>query len=110
MDAVRVFAGLEGELRGVVGVGLGERVRVAVFDRACGRWRLFLTPEQMDAMAYGLWLHALAGGGRGGQPLPPRLRRPAQGVPLRSSAERTPTVVMGGLACRPGPGHAATAF
>ncbi|MET9062847.1 DUF6417 family protein [Streptomyces antibioticus] len=41
--------------------GLVERVRTVVHDRGAGRWRLYLTREQMVSVAYGLWLHRLAG-------------------------------------------------
>ncbi|MFF1545014.1 DUF6417 family protein [Streptomyces sp. NPDC058291] len=41
--------------------GLAERVRTAVHDRGAGRWRLMLTQEQMESVAYGFWLHRLTG-------------------------------------------------
>ncbi|MGW1328120.1 DUF6417 family protein [Streptomyces antibioticus] len=61
MAALRVFVGLEGQLKSRPAEGLVERVRTAVHDRGAGRWRLYLTREQMVSVAYGLWLHRLAG-------------------------------------------------
>ncbi|MFH8935193.1 DUF6417 family protein [Streptomyces griseosporeus] len=39
--------------------GLEVQVRAAVHDRALGRWLLCLTGEQMESVAYGLWLHGM---------------------------------------------------
>ncbi|MFI1377690.1 DUF6417 family protein [Streptomyces longwoodensis] len=61
MDVVRVFTGLADRLQVPPAPGLDERVRAAVQDRVSGRWRVYLTEEQMAAVAYGLWLHKMAG-------------------------------------------------
>ncbi|MEH0589795.1 DUF6417 family protein [Streptomyces sp. B21-106] len=61
MAALRVFVGLSDQLRVPVAQGLAERVRTAVHDRGAGRWRLMLTREQMESVAYGFWLHRLTG-------------------------------------------------
>jgi hypothetical protein len=60
MDAVRVFVSLTPDhLYFAPAAGLAEQVRAAVYDRALGRWLLCLTGQQMDSMAYGLWLHRM---------------------------------------------------
>ncbi|MEU1447654.1 DUF6417 family protein [Streptomyces mirabilis] len=41
--------------------GLAEQVRTASCDHGIKRWRLYLTPEQMESVAYGLWLHRMTG-------------------------------------------------
>ncbi|MFC4506082.1 MULTISPECIES: DUF6417 family protein [Streptomyces] len=61
MAALRVFVGLAGELASPPAPGLAERVRTAVHDRGAGRWRLHLTQEQMESVAYGFWLHQMTG-------------------------------------------------
>jgi hypothetical protein len=61
MDVVRVFTGLADRLHVPPSPGLEERVREAVPDRVSGQWRLYFTEEQMASVAYGLWLHKMAG-------------------------------------------------
>ncbi|MFE7656407.1 DUF6417 family protein [Streptomyces bottropensis] len=61
MAALRVFVGLAGQLKAPSAQGLWEQVRTAVYDRGARRWRLHLTQEQMESVAYGFWLHRLAG-------------------------------------------------
>ncbi|MEH0450048.1 DUF6417 family protein [Streptomyces sp. B21-102] len=61
MAALRVFVSLAGRLTTPLAEGLAERVRTAVHDRGAGRWRLTLTREQMESVAYGFWLHRLSG-------------------------------------------------
>ncbi|XDO63716.1 DUF6417 family protein [Streptomyces sp. RLB1-33] len=41
--------------------GLAEQVRTASCDHGIKRWRLHLTQEQMESVAYGLWLHRMTG-------------------------------------------------
>ncbi|MFD7056214.1 DUF6417 family protein [Streptomyces mirabilis] len=59
--ALRVFVGLTGRLRVPPADGLAEQVRTASCDHGIKRWRLYLTPEQMESVAYGLWLHRMTG-------------------------------------------------
>ncbi|WP_435896846.1 DUF6417 family protein [Streptomyces griseosporeus] len=76
--------------------GLGVQVRAAVHDRELGRWLLCLTGEQMDSVAYGLWLHGMTrsvaeanrfGASTASSTGPPRTRHaPAQ----KTSAEALP--------------------
>ncbi|MGW6523983.1 DUF6417 family protein [Streptomyces sp. NPDC054962] len=61
MAALRVFVGLAGQLKSPPAPGLAEQVRTAVYDRGTRRWRLHLTQEQMQSVAYGFWLHRLTG-------------------------------------------------
>ncbi|MEU5256307.1 DUF6417 family protein [Streptomyces longwoodensis] len=61
MDVLRVVTGLADRLQVSLAPGLEERVRVAAQDRGSGPWRLHLTEEQMASVAYGLWLHKMAG-------------------------------------------------
>ncbi|MFD9395196.1 DUF6417 family protein [Streptomyces sp. NPDC060000] len=61
VTALRVFVGLAGELKSPPATGLAEQVRTAVYDRGARRWRLHLTQEQMESVAYGFWLHRLTG-------------------------------------------------
>ncbi|MEU3290577.1 DUF6417 family protein [Streptomyces longwoodensis] len=61
MDVVRVLTGLADRLQVPPAPGLDARVYAAVQDRASGRWRLHLTEDQMASVAYGLWLHKMAG-------------------------------------------------
>ncbi|MGW4985431.1 DUF6417 family protein [Streptomyces mirabilis] len=61
MAALRVFVGLTNQLRVPPADGLAEQVRTASCDHGIKRWRLYLTPEQMDSVAYGLWLHRMTG-------------------------------------------------
>ncbi|MFE2669258.1 DUF6417 family protein [Streptomyces mirabilis] len=61
MAALRVFVGLAGGLRVPPAEGLAEQVRAASCDHGIKRWRLYLTPEQMESVAYGLWLHRMTG-------------------------------------------------
>jgi hypothetical protein len=61
MAALRVFVGLTGRLRVPPADGLAEQVRTASCDHGIKRWRLYLTQEQMESVAYGLWLHQMTG-------------------------------------------------
>ncbi|MEU2742592.1 DUF6417 family protein [Streptomyces sp. NPDC007095] len=61
MAALRVFVGLTGGLRVPPTDGLAEQVRSASCDHGIKRWRLYLTQEQMESVAYGLWLHRMTG-------------------------------------------------
>ncbi|MFE5375162.1 DUF6417 family protein, partial [Streptomyces mirabilis] len=61
MAALRVFVGLTGRLRVPPADGLAEQVKAASCDHGIKRWRLYLTPEQMESVAYGLWLHRMTG-------------------------------------------------
>ncbi|MFI1376057.1 DUF6417 family protein [Streptomyces longwoodensis] len=61
MDVVRLFTSLADRLQIQPQPDLEDRVRAAVPDRVSGRWRLYLTEEQMASVAYGLWLHKMAG-------------------------------------------------
>jgi hypothetical protein len=61
MAALRVFVGLTGQLRVAPADGLAEQVRASSCDHGIKRWRLYLTPEQMGSVAYGLWLHRMTG-------------------------------------------------
>jgi hypothetical protein len=61
MTALRVFVGLGGRLRVPPADGLAEQVRTASCDHGIKRWRLYLTPEQMESVAYALWLHRMTG-------------------------------------------------
>ncbi|WP_329528497.1 DUF6417 family protein [Streptomyces sp. NBC_01462] len=61
MAALRVFTGLAGQLQVPPADGLAEQVRAASCDHGIKRWRLHLTPEQIESVAYGFWLHGLTG-------------------------------------------------
>ncbi|MFD7603379.1 DUF6417 family protein [Streptomyces mirabilis] len=61
MAALRVFVALSGQLRVPPAAGLAEQVRSASCDHGIKRWRLHLTAEQMESVAYGLWLHRMTG-------------------------------------------------
>ncbi|KND38764.1 hypothetical protein IQ64_38205 [Streptomyces stelliscabiei] len=61
MAALRLFLGLAGRLRVPVAAGLAEQARTARSDRGARRWLLYLTPEQMESVAYGFWLHRMTG-------------------------------------------------
>ncbi|MFD8219697.1 DUF6417 family protein [Streptomyces sp. NPDC059697] len=61
MAALRVFVGLTGQLRVPPAEGLAEQVRTAACDHGIKRWRLHLTPEQMESVAYAFWLHRMTG-------------------------------------------------
>ncbi|MCX4419423.1 DUF6417 family protein [Streptomyces mirabilis] len=61
MAALRVFVGLADQLQVPPADGLAEQVRAASCDHGIKRWRLYLTPEQMESVAYGLWLHRMTG-------------------------------------------------
>ncbi|WP_328512948.1 DUF6417 family protein [Streptomyces mirabilis] len=61
MAALRVFVGLADQLQVPPADGLAEQVRTASCDHGIKRWRLYLTPEQMESVAYGLWLHRMTG-------------------------------------------------
>ncbi|MGW2051998.1 DUF6417 family protein [Streptomyces sp. NPDC001858] len=59
MAVLQVFVGTAGQLRTPPAPGLAQQVWAAVRDG--GRWRLYLTREQMESAAYGFWLHRLSG-------------------------------------------------
>ncbi|MFF8022860.1 DUF6417 family protein [Streptomyces sp. NPDC007896] len=40
---------------------LAEQVRAASCDHGIKRWQRYLTQEQMEPVAYGLWLHRMTG-------------------------------------------------
>ncbi|MFE2716565.1 DUF6417 family protein [Streptomyces mirabilis] len=61
MAALRVFVSLADQLRVPPAAGLAEQVRTASCDHGIKRWRLYLTTEQMESAAYGLWLHRMTG-------------------------------------------------
>ncbi|WP_323138865.1 DUF6417 family protein [Streptomyces mirabilis] len=61
MAALRVFVGLTGQLRVPPAGGLADQVRTASCDHGIKRWRPHLTREQMESVAYGLWLHRMTG-------------------------------------------------
>ncbi|MEU1035747.1 DUF6417 family protein, partial [Streptomyces mirabilis] len=61
MAALRVFVGLSDRLRVPPAGGLAEQVRSASCDHGIKRWRLYLTQQQMESVAYGLWLHRMTG-------------------------------------------------
>ncbi|MEV1080930.1 DUF6417 family protein [Streptomyces sp. NPDC050211] len=61
MDALRIFISIAGELATSPAEGLSERVRTAGFSRVDNRWCLCLTEEQVESVAYGLYLHMLGG-------------------------------------------------
>ncbi|MEU1449116.1 MULTISPECIES: SCO family protein [Streptomyces] len=61
MAALRVFVGLADQLRVPPADGLAEQVRAASCDHGIKRRRLYLTPEQVASVAYGLWLHRMTG-------------------------------------------------
>ncbi|MFE2607849.1 DUF6417 family protein [Streptomyces mirabilis] len=61
MAALRVFVGLTGQLRVPPADRLAEQVRTASCDHGIKRWRLHLTQEQMDSVAYALWLRRMTG-------------------------------------------------
>ncbi|MFJ9361927.1 DUF6417 family protein [Streptomyces mirabilis] len=61
MAALRVFVGLTGQLRVPSADRLAEQVRTASCDHGIKRWRLHLTQEQMDSVAYALWLRRMTG-------------------------------------------------
>ena len=61
MAALRLFLGLAGQLRVPAAAGLAEQARTARCDHGARRWLLYLTPEQMESVAYGFWLHRMTG-------------------------------------------------
>ncbi|MER5659888.1 DUF6417 family protein [Streptomyces mirabilis] len=61
MAALCVFVGLTDRLRVPPADGLAEQIRAASCDHGINRWRLYLTQEQMESVAYGLWLHRMTG-------------------------------------------------
>ncbi|MEU3611557.1 DUF6417 family protein [Streptomyces sp. NPDC006872] len=61
MTALRLFVSLADQLRTPLAEGLAAQTRTAVHDAGAGRWRLSLTTEQMESMAYGFWLHKMTG-------------------------------------------------
>nr|WP_248002771.1 DUF6417 family protein [Streptomyces sp. RLB1-33] len=56
-----MFVGLTGRLRVPPADGLADQVRSASCDHGIKRWRLCLTREQMESVAYRLWLHRMTG-------------------------------------------------
>ncbi|WP_405933631.1 DUF6417 family protein [Streptomyces sp. NBC_00827] len=61
MTALRLFVQLAGRPRVPPADGLVEEVRAASCDHGIKRWRLYLTQEQIESVAYGLWLHRMTG-------------------------------------------------
>jgi hypothetical protein len=61
MDALRVFISVADKLATPPAEGLAERIRTAGFSRVDNRWCLYLTEEQVESAAYGLYLHMLGG-------------------------------------------------
>ncbi|MFE9769573.1 DUF6417 family protein [Streptomyces sp. NPDC005808] len=61
MTALRLFVHLAGRLRVLPADGLAEQVRIARCDHGIKRWQLYVTPEQIESVAYGLWLHRMTG-------------------------------------------------
>ncbi|MFF9278934.1 hypothetical protein [Streptomyces griseosporeus] len=70
-DVGWVFVSLADHLQVPPADGLAELVRAAVHDRALACWLLCLTREQMESLAYGLWLHGVTPLGGGGEPVRP---------------------------------------
>ncbi|WP_371601195.1 DUF6417 family protein [Streptomyces sp. NBC_00564] len=61
MTTLRLFVQLAGQLRVPPAEGLAGHVRMARCDHGIKRWRLYLTREQIESVAYGLWLHRMTG-------------------------------------------------
>ncbi|MFJ4836338.1 DUF6417 family protein [Streptomyces sp. NPDC088747] len=61
MTALRRFMHLADQLRTPPADGLTEAVRTASCDHRTNRWLLYLTQQQIESVAYGLWLHRMAG-------------------------------------------------
>ncbi|MFD5589332.1 DUF6417 family protein [Streptomyces sp. NPDC127063] len=61
MDALRVYVNLLPGLCVPPADGLVERVRTAHFDRPNNRWRMALTHEQIETVAYAFYLRAHSG-------------------------------------------------
>ncbi|MFE6483759.1 DUF6417 family protein [Streptomyces sp. NPDC057757] len=61
MTALRRFVHLAGQLRTPPADGLAEAVWTASCDHKTSRWLLYLTQQQIESVAYGLWLHRMAG-------------------------------------------------
>ncbi|MGF1238298.1 DUF6417 family protein [Streptomyces sp. 2-6] len=61
MGTVRRYVQVGERLRVRPADGLAERVRGAAFDRSGNRWSLFLTGEQIESVAYALYLHSVGG-------------------------------------------------
>ncbi|MCX5559488.1 DUF6417 family protein [Streptomyces sp. NBC_00038] len=61
MTALRHFVQLTGQLRVPPADGLAEEARTALCDHGIKRWRLYLTQEQIESVAYGFWLHRMTG-------------------------------------------------
>ncbi|MFI5825041.1 DUF6417 family protein [Streptomyces rishiriensis] len=61
MTALRLFVALTGQLRVAPAEGLAERVRGARREAGTNRHVLYLSPEQMESVAYGFWLHRMSG-------------------------------------------------
>lgn len=61
MTALRLFVALADQLRVPPASGLAERVRGARREQGTNRHVLYLSPEQMESVAYGFWLHSMSG-------------------------------------------------
>ncbi|MGQ4331120.1 DUF6417 family protein [Streptomyces hayashii] len=61
MTALRLFVALADQLRLPPANGLAERVRAARREAGTSRHVLYLSPEQMESVAYGFWLHRMSG-------------------------------------------------
>jgi hypothetical protein len=61
MDALRVYVGLGARLRVPPAEGLTQRVWAAYFDHPANRWRLCLTRQQIESVAYAFYLRSLTG-------------------------------------------------
>ncbi|WP_067118579.1 DUF6417 family protein [Streptomyces yokosukanensis] len=61
MDALRVFVRVGAQLRVPPADGLADRVCTAHFDRAGNRWSLCLDAEQIQSVAYALYLRSMGG-------------------------------------------------
>ncbi|WP_406349786.1 DUF6417 family protein [Streptomyces sp. NBC_00658] len=61
MMALRLFVQLAGQLRVPPAEGLADQVRTARCNHGTKRWRLYLTREQIESVAYGFWLHRMTG-------------------------------------------------
>ncbi|MGW0185742.1 DUF6417 family protein [Streptomyces sp. NPDC003362] len=61
MNALRVYVSLGDRLRVPPARELAERVRTARYSGPDNRWRLHLTPQQIESVAYAFHLRSVAG-------------------------------------------------
>ncbi|MEU4878325.1 DUF6417 family protein [Streptomyces sp. NPDC021608] len=61
MTALRLFVSVADQLRVPPADGLAGRVRGARREPGTNRHVLYLSPEQMESVAYGFWLHRMSG-------------------------------------------------